>query len=95
MDADAAGWMLLMKVMTVKALQALKRRREVVSSVLDFFRKRDEAAPADLELKVVCNKRARVFCQNLARGLSYAGSRAVCLPSKQQKMSRNNLWKFA
>ena len=55
MDADAAGWMLLMKVVTVKALQALKRRREVVSSVLDFFRKRDKAAPADLKLKVVCN----------------------------------------
>ena len=52
---DAAGWMLLKKAVTVKALQALKRRREVVSLVLDFFRKRDKAAPADLKLKVVCN----------------------------------------
>ena len=40
------------------------------------------------------NKRARVLHQNLARGLSYAGSRAVCLGSKRPKMSRNNLWKF-
>ena len=48
-----------------------------------------------LLVRRVANKRARVFCQNLARGLSYAGSRAVCLPSKRQKMSRNNLWKFA
>ena len=36
------------------------------------------------------NKRARVLRQNLARGLSYAGSRAVRLPSKRQKMSRNS-----
>ena len=40
------------------------------------------------------NKRARVLRQNLARGLSYAGSRPVCLRSKRQKMSRNNLWTF-
>ena len=50
--------------------------------------------PRAIERSPVCNNRARVFCQILTRGLSYAGSRAVCLPSKRQKMSRNNLWKF-
>ena len=54
----------------------------------------DDSMPC-FDLIYLHNKRARVFCQNLARGLSYAGSRAVCLPSKRQKMSRNNLWKFA
>ena len=40
------------------------------------------------------NKRARVLCQNHARGLSYAGSPADRLRSRRQKMSRNNLLKF-